>query len=141
MKPLPPQGPDLDSSLRDLPRDGLLLAVRGYRLLLKPWLGSACRFEPTCSAYALVALQRHGALRGGVLAGWRLMRCHPWCDGGCDPVPAHFTLRRETSPPVAADPSGAQVAALWARGAGPAATGAAASETPNCPTDHPRTHP
>jgi putative membrane protein insertion efficiency factor len=140
MKPLPPQGPDLDSSLRDLPRDGLLLAVRGYRLLLKPWLGSACRFEPTCSAYALVALQRHGALRGGVLAGWRLMRCHPWCDGGCDPVPAHFALRREPSP-VAAEPSGARVAAFRGRGAGSAAKDIPASETPNCPTEHPRTHP
>jgi len=61
--------------------------VRGYRLLLKPWLGNACRFEPTCSAYALEALQRHGALRGSALAGWRILRCHPWCDGGCDPVP------------------------------------------------------
>jgi putative membrane protein insertion efficiency factor len=83
---------------RDLPRDGLMLAVRGYRLLLKPWLGNACRFEPTCSAYALVALQRHGAWRGSVLAGWRVLRCHPWCEGGCDPVPAHFTLRRQPDP-------------------------------------------
>lgn len=70
-----------------LPRDALLLLVRGYRLLLKPWLGNACRFEPTCSAYAIGALERHGALRGGALAGWRLLRCHPWCDGGFDPVP------------------------------------------------------
>ena len=87
MKPLLSPSRRLGARLLDLPRDGLLLGVRGYRLLLKPWLGSACRFEPTCSAYALVALQRHGALRGGVLAGWRLMRCHPWCDGGCDAVP------------------------------------------------------
>jgi putative membrane protein insertion efficiency factor len=56
--------------------------------LLKPWLGNACRFEPTCSAYALGALQQHGAVVGATLAARRILRCHPWCDGGCDPVPA-----------------------------------------------------
>lgn len=61
--------------------------IRGYRLLLSPWLGSACRFEPTCSAYALQALEQHGAWRGTALAGWRILRCHPGCAGGCDPVP------------------------------------------------------
>ena len=61
--------------------------VKGYRLLLKPWLGQACRFEPTCSHYALVALERHGAVVGASLAAGRLLRCHPWCDGGCDDVP------------------------------------------------------
>jgi uncharacterized protein len=76
--------------LPQLPRTVLLLLVRGYRLLLKPWLGNACRFEPSCSAYAMAALERHGALRGSALAGWRLLRCHPWCDGGLDPVPEHF---------------------------------------------------
>ncbi|MBN8508554.1 MAG: membrane protein insertion efficiency factor YidD [Burkholderiales bacterium] len=65
----------------------LLLLVRGYRFFLKPWLGNACRFEPTCSAYALEALERHGALGGSWLAAGRLLRCHPWCAGGCDPVP------------------------------------------------------
>lgn len=73
-----------------LPQTLLIGLVRGYRLLLKPWLGSACRFEPTCSAYTLLALQRHGALRGAALGSWRLLRCHPWCDGGCDPVPDTF---------------------------------------------------
>lgn len=71
-----------------LPQRGLMLLVQGYRLLLKPWLGNACRFEPTCSAYALQALEQHGALVGSALSGARLLRCHPWCDGGCDPVPA-----------------------------------------------------
>lgn len=80
--------PSLLQRLTDLPRDTLLLVVRGYRLLLKPWLGNACRFEPTCSQYALDALQRHGAVAGGALTVGRLLRCHPWCDGGCDPVPA-----------------------------------------------------
>jgi uncharacterized protein len=72
------------------PRQGLMAAVRGYRLLLKPWLGNACRFEPTCSAYALQALERHGAWRGTALTGWRILRCQPWCNGGCDPAPERF---------------------------------------------------
>lgn len=58
-----------------------------YRWLLKPWLGNACRFEPTCSAYALHALARHGAAAGSYLAARRVLRCHPWCGGGIDPVP------------------------------------------------------
>lgn len=78
--------------LTHLPKAALILLVRGYRLLLKPWLGSACRFEPTCSSYALEALERHGALGGSTLAIARLLRCHPWCDGGIDPVPRHFPL-------------------------------------------------
>jgi putative membrane protein insertion efficiency factor len=65
----------------------LIALVRGYRLLLSPWLGAACRFEPTCSAYALEALERHGAAAGSYLTLRRLARCHPWCDGGIDPVP------------------------------------------------------
>lgn len=65
----------------------LMGLVRGYRLLLSPWLGSACRFEPTCSVYALHALERHGAAAGSYLTVRRLARCHPWCDGGRDPVP------------------------------------------------------
>lgn len=70
------------------PRLALIGVVRGYRFLLKPWLGNVCRFEPTCSAYALGALQQHGAAAGAYLAARRILRCHPWCDGGCDPVPA-----------------------------------------------------
>ena len=65
----------------------LIALVRLYRLLLSPWLGTACRFEPTCSRYAIEALERHGALGGSALAGWRLLKCHPWCAGGLDPVP------------------------------------------------------
>lgn len=73
--------------LRFLPRRILALPVRAYRFFLSPWLGSACRFEPTCSLYTLEALDRHGATAGSYLAVRRLMRCHPWCDGGLDPVP------------------------------------------------------
>lgn len=65
----------------------LIAIVKGYRLLLSPWLGSACRFEPTCSVYSIQALQRHGALAGSYLTLHRLGRCHPWCKGGNDPVP------------------------------------------------------
>ena len=65
----------------------LMGVVRGYRLLLSPWLGSSCRFEPTCSAYALQALERHGAATGSYLTVHRLVRCGPWCQGGHDPVP------------------------------------------------------
>jgi putative membrane protein insertion efficiency factor len=73
--------------LVDLPRQALLTLVKGYRLLLSPWLGGGCRFEPTCSLYAIGALERHGAIGGGYLALRRLARCHPWCGGGHDPVP------------------------------------------------------
>lgn len=70
-----------------LPQRGLMLLVRGYRLLLSPWLGSSCRFEPTCSAYSLAALEQHGAAAGTYLTVARIARCHPWCEGGFDPVP------------------------------------------------------
>lgn len=72
----------------DWPRQMLIGLVKGYRLFLSPWLGSGCRFEPTCSVYALQALQQHGAMMGGYLAARRIARCQPWCQGGCDPVPA-----------------------------------------------------
>jgi putative membrane protein insertion efficiency factor len=89
----------------------LIGLVRGYRLLLKPWLGNACRFEPTCSAYALQALERHGAAAGSYLSARRLARCHPWCPGGIDPVPETaprlFTrlFRRASGTAAAADGS------------------------------------
>lgn len=69
------------------PRRVLIGLVKGYRLLLSPWLGNSCRFEPTCSVYAIGALQRHGALAGSYLMLRRIGRCGPWCEGGCDPVP------------------------------------------------------
>ena len=71
----------------NLAQRALIGLVKGYRLLLSPWLGSACRFTPTCSAYSLEALQRHGAGAGTYLTLARLARCHPWCEGGHDPVP------------------------------------------------------
>jgi putative membrane protein insertion efficiency factor len=77
----------LGRALARAPASVLIALVRGYRFFLSPWLGSACRFEPTCSAYALQALQRHGAAAGSYLTLHRLARCGPWCDGGHDPVP------------------------------------------------------
>ena len=65
----------------------LSLTVRAYRLFLSPWVGHSCRYDPTCSAYALQALERHGALRGGWLTLRRLARCHPWGGFGVDDVP------------------------------------------------------
>lgn len=63
------------------------LPVRAYRMVLSPWVGHSCRYQPTCSAYALQALERHGGLRGGWLALRRIGRCHPWGGSGYDPVP------------------------------------------------------
>lgn len=61
--------------------------VKAYRLLLSPWIGYACRFQPTCSSYALEAISHHGGLKGGGLALWRILRCNPWGGSGYDPVP------------------------------------------------------
>ncbi|HEY9278825.1 MAG TPA: membrane protein insertion efficiency factor YidD [Eoetvoesiella sp.] len=65
----------------------LIAPIRFYRYFLSPWLGQSCRFTPTCSAYAIEAIETHGPLRGLGLAAWRIARCHPWSPGGCDPVP------------------------------------------------------
>lgn len=65
--------------------------VKAYRYFLSPWLGSACRFEPTCSVYTLQALSLYGATHGSYLGLKRLARCHPWCDGGIDQVPPRKT--------------------------------------------------
>lgn len=71
----------------------LLMLVRGYQLIVSPWIPPRCRFYPSCSAYAVTALRRHGALRGSWLAARRLGRCHPWNPGGVDHVPAKTPQR------------------------------------------------
>ncbi len=63
------------------------LPVRAYRLLLSPWVGHGCRFQPTCSAYSLEALEKHGAIKGTLLTIRRIGRCHPLGGSGYDPVP------------------------------------------------------
>jgi uncharacterized protein len=91
----------LPTLLWNAPRRVLMGVVRAYRLLLSPSLGSACRFAPTCSVYALQALEQHGALGGSYLAAHRIVRCNPWCQGGCDPVPTQMpSLRRLFGAPV-----------------------------------------
>lgn len=73
--------------LRRLPAELLVLLVRAYQLLVSPLLGPTCRFYPSCSSYAVIALRRHGAWRGTWLTVRRLLRCHPWNPGGVDHVP------------------------------------------------------
>jgi putative membrane protein insertion efficiency factor len=67
----------------------LVYLVRGYQLAISPFLGANCRFYPTCSHYAIEAVEQHGALKGCMLAARRLAKCHPWHPGGVDPVPAN----------------------------------------------------
>jgi len=71
-------------------RSILQALIRAYQFLLSPWVGGACRYWPTCSDYALEALDRHGSLAGSWLALRRLARCHPYGRGGVDPVPQQF---------------------------------------------------
>ncbi|MEI2715115.1 MAG: membrane protein insertion efficiency factor YidD [Nocardioides sp.] len=71
-----------------------------YRAVISPLYGQVCRYHPTCSAYALEAVQTHGALRGSWFAVRRLGRCHPWAAGGYDPVPPRSDARRSRPAPT-----------------------------------------
>jgi putative membrane protein insertion efficiency factor len=73
-----------------------ILPVRLWQWTLRPLLGPNCRFVPSCSDYAIEAIERHGAIRGTRLAAGRILRCNPWCAGGFDPVPCvHHTRTAE----------------------------------------------
>lgn len=74
----------------------LALPIRAYRLIFSPWVGFNCRYQPTCSAYALEALQTHGGLKGGWLTIRRIGRCHPLGRDGYDPIPKPANQKDET---------------------------------------------
>ncbi len=75
----------------------LIALLRGYRLVISPLYGDVCRYHPSCSAYALEAVQAFGSVKGSWLAVRRLGRCHPWAAGGLDPVPPRFSWRVPTA--------------------------------------------
>lgn len=65
----------------------LILPIKGYQIILSPLIGPSCRFNPTCSHYAIQAINKHGSLKGSYLALKRISKCHPWGESGNDPVP------------------------------------------------------
>jgi hypothetical protein len=87
-----------------LPRYVGLGLIRGYQLTISPLLGPRCKYYPSCSHYGYQAVERHGLIKGSVLAGWRILRCNPWSYGGVDDVPAvgePMFGRRAQSGPIA----------------------------------------
>ena len=82
----------------------LLAPIRFYQRFVSPLLPRRCKYLPTCSAYAVDAVRDYGVLRGFVLAGWRLLRCNPWSDGGYDPVSDQTLFKRRESKASAASP-------------------------------------
>jgi putative membrane protein insertion efficiency factor len=77
--------------MKRLPVRFALALIQFYRFVISPFLGSNCRYTPTCSAYTMVAMERFGFTRGLGLGMRRVMRCHPWHEGGYDPVPSSHT--------------------------------------------------
>lgn len=75
-------------AVTSLPRLGLVAIIRLYQLVISPLLGPRCKYYPSCSHYGLLAVRRHGAIRGVAMATWRVLRCNPWSHGGIDDVPA-----------------------------------------------------
>ncbi|MBR2944254.1 MAG: membrane protein insertion efficiency factor YidD [Clostridia bacterium] len=73
----------------------LIFFLKGYKKVISPLFPPACRFTPTCSEYAMEAIEKFGAIRGSLLGGYRLLRCNPFCRGGYDPVPDKFTFKRQ----------------------------------------------
>ncbi|MRH28339.1 membrane protein insertion efficiency factor YidD [Microbacterium sp. SYP-A9085] len=81
-----------------LPRDVLLALLHGYRATISHTYGDVCKYYPSCSAYAVGAVQQHGAVKGSALAAARIARCHPWAAGGIDDVPLHRHFRFDLTP-------------------------------------------
>ena len=81
-----------------LPRNAVLALLHGYRATISPTYGDVCKYYPSCSAYAVGAVQQHGAVKGSVMAAARVARCHPWAKGGVDDVPLHTNFRYELTP-------------------------------------------
>lgn len=81
-----------------VPRDALLLLLHTYRATISHAYGDVCRYYPTCSAYAVGAVQQHGAVVGSALAAWRIARCQPWASGGVDDVPPSRRFRYDLTP-------------------------------------------
>lgn len=81
-----------------LPRNVAVLLLRGYRAVISPLYGDVCRYYPSCSAYALQAIQEHGVVVGGFLGVRRILRCHPWAAGGVDDVPLRRVRRYRVTP-------------------------------------------
>lgn len=81
--------------MRQITRNLALQMLRGYKWAISPMLPPACRYVPTCSEYAMEAIDRFGFFRGGMMALWRLLRCHPFVRGGYDPVPRAGHARAE----------------------------------------------
>lgn len=81
-----------------LPRNACVVILRAYRTVISPLYGDVCRYYPSCSRYALEAIQQHGVIKGVGLGVWRIVRCHPWAKGGVDDVPAaHSHLHTHTT--------------------------------------------
>ncbi|HYB24011.1 MAG TPA: membrane protein insertion efficiency factor YidD [Solirubrobacteraceae bacterium] len=85
--------PPAPSALARIARMVVIAPIVVYQRVISPAIPRRCKYEPTCSRYAVEAIQRYGILRGLVLAGWRLLRCNPWSLGGYDPVEAQRVFR------------------------------------------------
>lgn len=83
----------------------VLYLLRGYKWALSPMLSPACRYIPTCSEYAMEAVDRYGVLQGGLMAAWRVLRCHPFAHGGYDPVVKSEALKSERNGVTSAPPA------------------------------------
>lgn len=97
---------DVYRSLPLWPRNAAIGVMTAYRAVISPIYGDVCKYYPSCSAYAIGAMQQHGALKGSVKAVTRIARCHPWAKGGVDDVAPHPHFRYELSPRGFVVPSG-----------------------------------